>query len=93
MAKLAAIRPKVIPTLRHLGDLLGYAATRRGHDRQDAVVAAELTASAADLDLPAGLELTWLGVAGVSLSYPGVRIVIDPYVTRLPLADLLYPAG
>jgi L-ascorbate metabolism protein UlaG (beta-lactamase superfamily) len=76
-------------SLRNLGQLLGYAATRRGHDRKDAVVAAELTASARDLDLPPGLEVTWLGVAGVRLAYEGTSVLLDPYVTRVPLASLV----
>lgn len=44
---------------------------------------------AAPLPLPKGLELTWLGTAGFRLAYQGTVIWIDPYVTRLPLADLL----
>ncbi len=75
--------------IRHLGEVLAYAATRRRHHQHDASVSADLVASADDLDLPAGLTLTWLGVAGVSLEYAGTRVVIDPYVTRLPLGDLL----
>src|SRR3954464_4404739 len=37
------------------------------------------------LDLPAGLELTWLGVSGYRLTYEGVSLFIDPYVSRVPL--------
>ncbi|MCC5952872.1 MAG: MBL fold metallo-hydrolase [Acidimicrobiia bacterium] len=37
--------------------------------------------------LPAGLELTWLGTAGFALIYEGTTIVIDPYVSRTSLAD------
>ena len=44
---------------------------------------------AAPLPLPQGLELTWIGTAGFRLAYQGVVIWIDPYVTRLSLADLL----
>ena len=76
-------------TIRHLGEVLAYAATRRRHHQHDASVAEDLVASPEDLDLPEGLTLTWLGVAGVSIEYAGTRVVIDPYVTRLPLADLL----
>ena len=66
-----------------------YAATRRHHDRHDRDAAVDLEMSAADLDLPPGLEVTWLGVAGVGLAYEGTRLLIDPYVTRLSLADLV----
>jgi L-ascorbate metabolism protein UlaG (beta-lactamase superfamily) len=37
------------------------------------------------VDLPAGLELAWLGVSGYRISYEGVSIFVDPYVSRVPL--------
>ena len=40
------------------------------------------------LPLPKGLELTWLGTAGFRLAYEGTVIWIDPYVTRLSMAQL-----
>jgi L-ascorbate metabolism protein UlaG (beta-lactamase superfamily) len=39
--------------------------------------------------LPAGLELRWIGTAGFRFAYQGVVLWIDPYVTRLPLRDLV----
>jgi len=44
---------------------------------------------ATPLGLPAGLELEWLGVAGYRLTYEGVTVFIDPYVSRVPLRDVL----
>jgi L-ascorbate metabolism protein UlaG (beta-lactamase superfamily) len=44
---------------------------------------------AAPLGLPAGLELSWLGVSGYRLTYEGVSLFIDPYVSRAPLHALL----
>jgi L-ascorbate metabolism protein UlaG (beta-lactamase superfamily) len=41
------------------------------------------------LGLPAGLEITWLGVSGYRLTYQGVSLFIDPYLSRVPLRDLL----
>ncbi len=41
------------------------------------------------LGLPGGLELSWLGVSGYRLSYEGVSLFIDPYVSRVPLRSLL----
>jgi L-ascorbate metabolism protein UlaG (beta-lactamase superfamily) len=41
------------------------------------------------LGLPAGLELEWLGVAGYRLTYEGVSIFVDPYVSRVPLRSLI----
>jgi L-ascorbate metabolism protein UlaG (beta-lactamase superfamily) len=43
----------------------------------------------AALDLPAGLEIAWLGVSGYRLTYEGVSLFIDPYVSRAPLRALL----
>jgi L-ascorbate metabolism protein UlaG (beta-lactamase superfamily) len=41
------------------------------------------------LGLPPGLEVEWLGVSGYRLTYEGVSIFIDPYVSRAPLRRLL----
>jgi hypothetical protein len=50
--------------------------------------------AAADLErvgveLPDGLELRWLGVSGYQLTYEGVSLFVDPYVSRVPLRALL----
>lgn len=39
--------------------------------------------------LPAGLELEWLGTSGFRLSLEGSTILVDPYLTRLPLRAFL----
>lgn len=44
---------------------------------------------AVPLDLPAGLEVSWLGVSGYRLAYAGVALFVDPYVSRVPLRSLL----
>jgi L-ascorbate metabolism protein UlaG (beta-lactamase superfamily) len=75
--------------LANLGQLLAYAATKPGHDRADRAAASELTVSSDELGLPAGVEVRWLGVAGFALSCEGTTIVIDPYVTRRPVGDLV----
>jgi L-ascorbate metabolism protein UlaG (beta-lactamase superfamily) len=41
------------------------------------------------LQLPAGLQVTWLGVSGYRLTYQGVSVFIDPYVSRAPLRSML----
>jgi L-ascorbate metabolism protein UlaG (beta-lactamase superfamily) len=43
----------------------------------------------AELGLPRGLEIEWLGVSGYRLSYEGVSLLIDPYLSRVPLRALL----
>jgi L-ascorbate metabolism protein UlaG (beta-lactamase superfamily) len=44
---------------------------------------------AVPLDLPAGLDVAWLGVSGYRLTFEGVSLFIDPYVSRVPLRSLL----
>jgi L-ascorbate metabolism protein UlaG (beta-lactamase superfamily) len=44
---------------------------------------------AVPLGLPAGLRLEWLGVSGYRLSYDGHSLLVDPYVSRVPLRSLL----
>jgi len=41
------------------------------------------------LGLPDGLELEWLGVAGYRLTYEDTTVLVDPYVSRVPLRSLL----
>jgi L-ascorbate metabolism protein UlaG (beta-lactamase superfamily) len=53
----------------------------------DAQALSEL--EAVPLDLPAGLEIEWLGVSGYRLTYEGVSLFVDPYVSRVPLRSLL----
>jgi L-ascorbate metabolism protein UlaG (beta-lactamase superfamily) len=58
-----------------------------GAATEDAQALREL--EAVRLDLPAGLQVTWLGVSGYCLTYDGVSVFIDPYVSRVPLRSLL----
>jgi L-ascorbate metabolism protein UlaG (beta-lactamase superfamily) len=44
---------------------------------------------AVPLALPPGLELEWLGVSGYRMTYEGVSLFVDPYVSRAPLLSLL----
>jgi L-ascorbate metabolism protein UlaG (beta-lactamase superfamily) len=53
----------------------------------DAAAAREL--EGLPIELPRGLEITWLGVSGYRLTFEGVSIFIDPYVSRVPLRSLL----
>ena len=75
--------------LANLRDLLAYAATRKGHDRADQAVLADLAVGADDLGLPPGVVVRWLGVAGFAITCEGTTILIDPYVSRRPVGDLL----
>ena len=51
--------------------------------REDRAALRELVT--APLGLPAGLRIMWLGVSGYRLTYQGVSLFIDPYVSRVPL--------
>lgn len=54
--------------------------------RDDPSVQAELDWRNHPVDLPDGLELQWLGTAGFRLSHSGTTVLIDPYLSRAPLA-------
>ena len=41
------------------------------------------------IGLPPGLTVSWLGVSGYRLTFNGVSLFIDPYVSRVPLRSLL----
>jgi L-ascorbate metabolism protein UlaG (beta-lactamase superfamily) len=73
--------------LRHLGDLAKARLTRRAAEREDGQVVGELEAT--PLELPAGLEVEWLGVSGYRIGFEGQALFVDPYLSRVPFADLL----
>jgi L-ascorbate metabolism protein UlaG (beta-lactamase superfamily) len=73
--------------LRHLGDLAKARLTRRAAAREDGQALGELEARR--LELPAGLELEWLGVSGYRISFEGQTLFVDPYLSRVPFSDLL----
>ncbi len=72
---------------RYLADFARFLAVRKTQERDDGQALAELQAR--PLDLPAGLELEWLGVSGYRMSYEGSTVFIDPYVSRVPLGAVL----
>jgi L-ascorbate metabolism protein UlaG (beta-lactamase superfamily) len=76
----------VLGPLGHLGGLIASATRRGAHRRRDLATAAQLAWSD---PLPAGLRLTWLGTAGYRLECEGTTLLVDPYVTRLPLGRFL----
>lgn len=71
----------------HLASLAAYGVRKRSQTRHDLDAHRALAWRAADL--PAGLSLEWLGTAGFRLTYAGQHLLIDPYLTRLPLGALL----
>lgn len=76
--------------LGHFASLGRFIAAHKQREQADTLAQAELATGAANvLDLPAGLELEWLGVAGYRLTFEGQTIFIDPYVSRVSLAEVL----
>jgi L-ascorbate metabolism protein UlaG (beta-lactamase superfamily) len=73
----------------HLAALAAYGVRRGAQVRDDLAAHAELTWDRARRPLPSGLELAWLGTAGFRITYQGQHLLIDPYLTRMPFADLL----
>ena len=73
--------------LRHLAELLASPASSRLRERGDRRALAELESQ--PLELPAGLEIQWLGVSGYRIAYEGKSLYVDPYVSRVPLRSLL----
>jgi L-ascorbate metabolism protein UlaG (beta-lactamase superfamily) len=73
--------------LRHLGDLAKAQRGRRAAQRESEQALGELEAR--PLALPDGLEVEWLGVSGYRISAEGKTLFVDPYLSRVPFADLL----
>jgi L-ascorbate metabolism protein UlaG (beta-lactamase superfamily) len=77
--------------LGHLTALLAYVPRRKVQAAADAATHRDLAWSRSPRagDLPAGLELAWLGTAGFRFTYQGQHLLIDPDLTRLPLSAVL----
>jgi L-ascorbate metabolism protein UlaG (beta-lactamase superfamily) len=77
----------ILDPARYLADFARFVATKGTQERHDAQALRELEAR--KLPLPAGLELEWLGVSGYRMTYEGHTLLIDPYVSRVPLTALI----
>jgi L-ascorbate metabolism protein UlaG (beta-lactamase superfamily) len=74
----------------HFASLGRFVATHEQRGAADAAALAELSGAAAHtLDLPPGLQLEWLGVAGYRLTCEGQTLYLDPYVSRVSLREVL----
>lgn len=72
-----------------LRSLLLYLARPRRRSTDDLAAQRELAGGDLRHLLPRGLELEWLGTSGFRLALEGTTLLIDPYLTRLPLRALL----
>jgi hypothetical protein len=77
----------MLAAARYLADFARLAATKRKQEHDDLDALRELEQRR--LDLPAGLELEWLGVSGYRVRYEGYDLLIDPYISRVPLRAVL----
>ena len=73
---------RLLTPVHQVASLARFAAAREEREQEDA---AAQTALAAPLGVPRGLSIRWLGVAGYELTYEGQTLLIDPYVSRVPL--------
>lgn len=81
---------RTFTTIGHVASALAYAARRGARVRADEAAVADAAWARAPVPgaLPPGLELEWLGTSGFRLSYDGWDLLIDPYLSRVPLSDL-----
>ena len=59
-----------------------------GH-RNDPSVQQDLNWNRQGVDLPTGLEIEWLGTAGFRLTFQGTTLLIDPFLSRARLTDVV----
>lgn len=77
----------VLDPLRHTAGYARYFLHKSARDREDAQALSELESRT--LDLPAGLAVQWLGTAGYRLTYQGETLLIDPFLSRVPLSTVV----
>src|SRR5437588_3317098 len=70
-------------TAQHLASFGRFLAHREERERADTAALSDLARK--PLPMPAGLEIEWLGTAGYRLTSEGHTLLIDPYLTRVPL--------
>jgi L-ascorbate metabolism protein UlaG (beta-lactamase superfamily) len=72
---------------RYLADFARFVASKGPQERHDAQALRELEQRR--LELPDGLELEWLGVSGYRMTFEGQALIIDPYLSRVSLRDVI----
>ncbi|MEO5874784.1 MAG: MBL fold metallo-hydrolase [Streptosporangiaceae bacterium] len=77
----------LVKPARFLAETAGYLLNRRSRDRADRETLEEFRWSPGAL--PAGMTLRWLGTAGFELAYLGHTVLIDPYLSRIPLRQVI----
>jgi L-ascorbate metabolism protein UlaG (beta-lactamase superfamily) len=82
-ARLGSRQVTLTSTARHLTRFGRFLARREERERADTAALVDLART--PLPIPAGLEIEWLGTAGYRLTYERQTLLIDPYLTRVPL--------
>jgi L-ascorbate metabolism protein UlaG (beta-lactamase superfamily) len=77
----------MLGTARYLADFARFVASKSSQEAVDRQALRELESRT--LGVPGGLDLEWLGVSGYRLTYQGHTLLIDPYLTRVPLSALI----
>jgi L-ascorbate metabolism protein UlaG (beta-lactamase superfamily) len=77
----------VLGPLGHVGSGLAYLASTRRRQSSDLATQRQLATTATAW--PAALDIAWTGAAGFRLAYDNTVVWIDPYLTRLSLADFV----
>lgn len=80
-------RPGPREVAGHLASLAHHVRHRQAREHDDRDALAEL--GQRPLGLPAGLEIEWLGTAGYRITYEGRSLLINPYLTRVPLGGVV----
>ena len=76
--------------LGHLASGLAYAVRRQARRTADRSAADDVAwERRGPVALPAGVELEWLGTSGFRISHAGHDLLIDPYLSRIPLGDVV----
>ncbi|MBV9309915.1 MAG: MBL fold metallo-hydrolase, partial [Solirubrobacterales bacterium] len=70
-----------------MADFTRFAARKGAQEREDKQALRELEARR--VELAPGLSLQWLGVSGYRMSYEGQTLLVDPYISRVPLGAVL----
>jgi L-ascorbate metabolism protein UlaG (beta-lactamase superfamily) len=72
-----------------LRSLAVYLARPRRRSAADQAAQRELTGGQLRHLLPRGLSIEWLGTAGFRIELEGTTLLVDPYLTRIPLRRFL----
>jgi L-ascorbate metabolism protein UlaG (beta-lactamase superfamily) len=81
------VNVSILAPARYLADFARFAATKGPQEEHDRQALRELEQR--PLALPRGLELEWLGVSGYRFTFEGQTVLVDPYVSRVPLGAVL----